>query len=60
MMIHDLLGELKLLIILNPFEWSFFLFFIAWFSGGFLEYYLELWHPMKEEKHKLDRVEEWL
>ena len=65
MMIHDLLGELKLLIILNPFEWSFFLFFIAWFSGGFLEYYLEWWHPMKPVKRAVetkdvDRVEEWL
>ncbi len=54
MMIHDLLEQLKLVIILNPFEWSFFLFFIAWFSGGFLEYYLEWWHPMRPVERAIE------
>ena len=47
---HGLLQELKLFIILNPFEWTIFIEFVCFLSGSYFEYLVEWWKPIEEEK----------
>lgn len=48
MTVYNLLQELKLFIVLNPFEWTIFLIFICLLTGSYLEYLVGWWQPIKE------------
>ena len=49
MTIYNLLQELKLFIILNPFEWTIFLILVCLMTGSYLEHLVGWWQPIKEE-----------
>ena len=49
MWIGQLLQDLKLFIILNPFEWTIFLIFICLLIGSYTEHLVGWWKPIEEE-----------
>ena len=49
MTVYNLLHELKLFIVLNPFEWTVFIGFVFFVAGSYFEYLVEWWQPIKEE-----------
>ena len=49
MTVYNLLHELKLFIVLNPFEWTIFLILVCLMTGSYLEHLVGWWQPMKEE-----------
>ena len=49
MTVYNLLQELKLFIVLNPFEWTIFLILVCLMTGSYLEHLVGWWKPIKEE-----------
>ena len=49
MTVYNLLQELKLVIVLNPFEWTVFIGFVFFVTGSYFEYLVGWWQPIKEE-----------
>ena len=50
MTVYNLLQELKLVIILNPFEWTVFIGFVFFVTCSYFEYLVGWWQPIKEEE----------
>ena len=50
MTVYNLLQELKLVIILNPFEWTIFLVSVVFVTGSYFEHLVGWWQPIKEEE----------
>ena len=50
MTVYNLLQELKLVIVLNPFEWTVFIGFVFFVTGSYFEYLVGWWQPIKEEE----------
>ena len=50
MTVYNLLHELKLFIVLNPFEWTIFLILICLMTVSYLEHLVGWWQPIKEEE----------
>ena len=48
MTVYNLLQELKLVIILNPFEWTIFLVAVVFMTGSYFEHLVGWWKPIKE------------
>ena len=49
MTVYNLLQELKLIIVLNPFEWTIFIGALCLLTGTYFEYLVGWWKPIKEE-----------
>ena len=49
MELYRLFKELELIIIRNPFEWTFCWGMICFFTGSYLEHLIEWWKPIEEE-----------
>ena len=49
MTVYNLLHELKLFIVLNPFEWTVFIGLVLFFTGSYFEHLVGWWQPIKEE-----------
>jgi len=50
MIVYEYLTSLKLLIVLNPFEWSVCFGLICFFTGSYFEYLTGWFKPIKKEK----------
>ena len=50
MTVYNLLQELKLVIVLNPFEWTVFIGFVFFVTGSYFEHLVGWWQPIKEEE----------
>jgi len=50
MTVYNLLQELKLVIVLNPFEWTFLIGFVFFVTGSYFEHLVGWWQPIKEEE----------
>ena len=50
MTVYNLLQELKLFIVLNPFEWTIFLILVCLMTGSYFEHLVGWWQPIKEEE----------
>ena len=50
MTVYNLLQELKLVIVLNPFEWTVFIGFVLFVTGSYFEHLVGWWQPIKEEE----------
>ena len=51
MAVYNLLQELKLFIILNPFEWTIFIGALCLLTGTYFEHLVGWWQPIKEENN---------
>ena len=51
MTVYNLLQELKLVIILNPFDWTIFLVAVVFMTGTYFEHLVGWWQPIKEENN---------
>ena len=49
MTVYNLLQELKLVIVLNPFEWTFLIGLVFFVTGSYFEHLVGWWQPIKEE-----------
>ena len=49
MTVYNLLQELKLVIVLNPFEWTFLIGLVFFVTGSYFEHLVGWWKPIKEE-----------
>ena len=50
MTVYNLLQELKLVIVLNPFEWTVLIGLVFFVTGSYFEYLVGWWQPIKEEE----------
>ena len=50
MTVYNLLQELKLVIVLNPFEWTVLIGFVFFVTGSYFEHLVGWWQPIKEEE----------
>ena len=49
MTLYNWLQELKIIIILNPFEWTVCWGAVCLMTGSYLEHLIKWWTPIKEE-----------
>ena len=51
MRVYNLLQELKLIIVLNPYEWTVLIGFVFFVTGSYFEHLVGWWKPIKEENN---------